>query len=132
MEKSILEMVGGEKYLHYDVNNKVSKEYTTLQERIEQLEKENIELKERLFKVENAYKRKSEAEWRLNDLYQKLLTDYANAEKCSREYFTRYGVMIDHCVKAKEILKQWLQTSKAGGCDNINIVADTEQFLQEE
>jgi len=33
--------------------------------------------------------------------------------------------------KAKELLKQWLQTSKAGGCDNINIVTDTEQFLKE-
>ena len=33
--------------------------------------------------------------------------------------------------KAKELLKQWLQTSKASGCDNINIVTDTEQFLEE-
>lgn len=35
MEKSILEMVGGEKYInpHFDI--KVAKEYTTLQERIE-------------------------------------------------------------------------------------------------
>ena len=33
--------------------------------------------------------------------------------------------------KAKELLKQWLQTSKASGCDNINIVSDTEQFISE-
>ena len=33
--------------------------------------------------------------------------------------------------KAKELLKQWLQTSKASGCDNINIVTDSEQFLEE-
>jgi hypothetical protein len=33
--------------------------------------------------------------------------------------------------KAKELLKEWLQTSKASGCDNINIVTDTEQFLKE-
>ena len=33
--------------------------------------------------------------------------------------------------RAKELLKQWLQTSKASGCDNINIVTDTEQFLKE-
>lgn len=33
---------------------------------------------------------------------------------------------------AKELLKQWLQTSKANGCDNVNIVADTEQFLNSE
>ena len=31
--------------------------------------------------------------------------------------------------KARELLKQWLQTSRASGCDNINIVTDTEQFL---
>ena len=31
--------------------------------------------------------------------------------------------------KAKELLRQWLQTSKANGCDNVNIVADTEQIL---
>jgi hypothetical protein len=31
----------------------------------------------------------------------------------------------------KELLKQWLQTSKASGCDNINIVTDTEQFISE-
>ena len=32
----------------------------------------------------------------------------------------------------KELLKKWLQTSKASGCDNINIVTDTEQFLNSE
>ena len=31
----------------------------------------------------------------------------------------------------KELLKKWLQTSKASSCDNINIVTDTEQFLKE-
>lgn len=33
--------------------------------------------------------------------------------------------------EAEELLKQWLQTSRASGCDNINIVTDTEQFLSE-
>ena len=33
--------------------------------------------------------------------------------------------------KAKELLKKWVQTSKASGCDNINIVTDTEQFISE-
>jgi hypothetical protein len=33
--------------------------------------------------------------------------------------------------KAKELLKQWLQTSNASGCNNINIVTDTEQFLKD-
>ena len=31
----------------------------------------------------------------------------------------------------KELLKKWLQTSKASGCNNVNIVTDTEQFLSE-
>ena len=50
---------------------------------IVELEKENAELTERLLKIENAYKKKFDDEWRLNDLYQRLRTDYANAEKCS-------------------------------------------------
>ena len=37
----------------------------------------------------------------------------------------------EQLTKAKELLKQWLQTSKASSCDNINIVTDTEQFLIE-
>ena len=63
MEMSILEMVGGEKYLHHDVNNKVSKEYTTLQERIEQLEEENTKLKkhnEELIALINAERERQE------------------------------------------------------------------------
>lgn len=74
-------------------------------DKAEEVLKENAELKERLIKVENAYKRKSEAEWRLNDLYQKLRTDYANADKCSREYFTRYRDMEDRCIKAENIIR---------------------------
>ena len=57
MEMSILEMVGGEKYLHHDVNNKVSKEYTTLQERIEQLEKENTVLERRIERAKRCMKK---------------------------------------------------------------------------
>lgn len=37
----------------------------------------------------------------------------------------------DQLTKAKNLLKQWMQTSKASSCDNINIVTDTEQFLSE-
>ena len=33
--------------------------------------------------------------------------------------------------EAKALLKQWMQTTQASGCDNINIVADTENFLKE-
>ena len=45
--------------------------------------------------------------------------------------FEEYGTLADQLTKAKELLKQWLQTSKASDCDNINIVTDTEQFLSE-
>ena len=31
--------------------------------------------------------------------------------------------------KARALLEQWLQTTHAGGCDNVNLGADTEQFL---
>lgn len=106
-------------------------EITELKEKLEQIEKENTELKERLLKVENAYKRKSEAEWRLNDLYQKVLTDFANAEKCSREYFTRYIDMQEHFIKAKELLKQWLQIAQKNNTRCYGFVYDTEQFLKE-
>ena len=34
-------------------------------------------------------------------------------------------------IKAKELLKQWLQTTYAGGCDNVNLGIETDQFLKE-
>lgn len=77
------------------------------EKRIVELEKENADLKERLFKVDNAYKKKFEAEWRLNDLYQRMREDYANAEKCSREYFILYRTLKDRCIKAEEIIKKF-------------------------
>ena len=39
--------------------------------------------------------------------------------------------VIGQLTNAKNLLKQWLQISKASGCDNINIVTDTEQFLKD-
>ena len=36
-----------------------------------------------------------------------------------------------HLIKAKELLNQWLQTTYAGGCDNVNLGIETEQFLKE-
>ena len=51
-----------------------------------------------------------------------------NGAKKYAEYFFETN---DQLTKAKELLKQWLQTSKASSCDNINIVTDTEQFLEE-
>ena len=40
------------------------------------------------------------------------------------------NIVLRELTKAKELLEQWLQTSEASGCDNINIVTDTEQFLE--
>lgn len=101
---------------------------------VEKLEQENAELKERLFKVENAYKRKSEAEWRLNELYQKALTDFANAEKCSREYFARYRTMLDFLIKAKEIIKKfllWENDWHNKAESKYELLKQAEQFLRE-
>ena len=78
--------------------------WETYENKIAELEKENAELKEKL-KPENCLK---------------LL---------AKEGYIKFTS--EQLTKAKELLKQWLQTSKASGCDNINIVTDTEQFLEE-
>ena len=86
-----------------DIVNKALKQKG---ERIADLEKENAELKG----LVNQYK----------------------ASKCgSISLVNRNMIMFDQLTKAKDLLKQWLQTSKASGCDDINIVTDTEQFLSE-
>lgn len=103
----------------------------------EELEKENAELTERLLKVENAYKKKFADEWRLNELYGKLQTDFANAEKCSREYFTRYRVMLDYFIKAKEIIKELVRVEYADFTNGdyskelSKVLEQAEQFLNE-
>ena len=75
------------------------------EDRIKELEKENAELRKKL-KPENCLK---------------LL---------AKEGYIKFTS--EHLTKAKELLKEWLQTSEASGCDNINIVTDTEQFLNSE
>lgn len=77
---------------------------------IARLEKENAELKKEL------------KEWK--DEWQEQV------QKATDEGYAR-TLQTMQLTKAKELLKQWLQTSKASGCDNINIVSDTEQFLSE-
>ena len=44
---------------------------------------------------------------------------------------SKYADLEQQLTEAKELLKQWLQTTQANGCDNINIVADTQAFLKE-
>ena len=77
------------------------------EEQIEQLEKENAELK-------------GEAD--------SVLDNWCKGDDPCPHLKNRD----EQLTNAKELLKQWLQTSKASGCDNINIVTDTEQFLKEE
>ena len=55
-----------------------------------------------------------------------------NCIKCECGYYQLGETEKDEqLTKAKELLKKWVQTSKASGCDNINIVTDTEQFISE-
>ena len=75
----------------------------TYEKRFNDLEKENAELKKQ-FEMSN-----------------KVYNDNLDYSHHIEEQLT----------KAKELLKQWLQTSKNNSCDNINIVADTEQFLKD-
>lgn len=103
--------------------------YRQSEKRIAELKKETADLKERLLKVENAYKRKFEAEWRLNDLYQKLRTDYANAEKCSREYFRRYIKRAEQLTKAKEIIRDLLSCLYSVEYDYVSDLEQAEAFL---
>ena len=76
----------------------------------EELEKENAELNEKLSE------QKQYTAFKCNEFVKK------------KEVYEREHYLL---TKAKEILKQWLQTSKANGCDNVNIVTDTENFLKE-
>lgn len=69
---------------------------------------------------------------------QKLLKENAELRKDKKELCHSISEGGKACVylnekltKAKELLKNWMQTSKASSCDNINIVTDTEQFLSE-
>ena len=80
------------------------------EKRIAELEKENAELK--------AENQKWKDEWQ------------EQVQKATDEGYAR-TLQTMQLSKAKELLKQWLQTSKASGCDNINIVTDTEQFLKD-
>lgn len=55
--------------------------------------------------------------------------EYEN--KCLAQKIEYIKELQEENAELKELLKKWLQTSKASGCDNINIVTDTEQFLKE-
>lgn len=80
-------------------------------EYIDKLEKENAKLNERICKVA-----------------QNIFDNWCKGDDPCPHLKKRD----EQLTKAKELLKDWLQTSKASGCDNINIVTDTEQFLNSE
>lgn len=84
----------------YDIE--VAKEYTTLQERIEALEKENAELK----------------------------TDNVEWEKASDKWKNLYHSTNNQLTKAKEIIKGLLELGSIGDGD-YTYVAEAEQFLSE-
>ena len=78
------------------------------EKRIAELEKENAELKA---EIEND-----------RDLSTVAYMQGAENQKKKDE---------KRLTKAKELLKQWLQTTYAGGCDNVNLGIETDQFLKE-
>ena len=86
--------------------------WETYENKIANLEKENAELKS-------------------NRDYWKGSSIYWHKQLKNKKYRKIAKATQQQLTKAKELLKQWLQTSKASGCDNINIVTDTEQFLSE-
>ena len=96
-----------EKELEFEKS--VNGEFTAI-EKLRELEKENAELK--------AENQKWKDEWQ------------EQVQEATDEGFARI-LQTTLLNKAKELLKKWLQTSKASGCDNINIVTDTEQFISE-
>ena len=93
-------------------------------EQVERLKKENADLQKSYEELYNSMRV-------IKD--QRNVLEKENAElKAEKgcETCTKFDEV--KLTKAKELLKQWLQTSKTSGCDNINIVTDAEQFLNSE
>ena len=90
-------------------------------------DKKNKQIAELEDKLANA---DYQLEGRDNEIRELKAENEAN-ENGAKKYAEFYFETNDQLTKAKELLKEWLQTSKASGCDNINIVTDTEQFLKD-
>lgn len=97
-----------------DVIGNIALDYIT------KLEKENAELKER-------FSKKFDDEWRLNDLYQRLKIDFANAHKCSNIYLAKY-------LEAKEIIDHLLNfesmAQERGMCISDELRNKANEFLE--
>lgn len=124
------------------------------QQKIEVLEAENAELKKQLTELKEFYEieyfqiadRTADEKIKELEKHQVEVTvdDYSPYDENTwgmmhEEWFVPKEEVRDLLkenyaliTKAKDLLKQWLQTSKASGCDNFNIVTDTEQFLNSE
>ena len=88
----------------------------TADEKIKELEKHQVEV------TIDDYSPYDENTW--GDMHEEWFVPKEEVRDLLKE---NYALITN----AKELLKQWLQTSKASGCDNINIVTDTEQFLKD-
>lgn len=126
--------------------------FQPLEKRIAELEKENAEYKEvfgscgtckRSCDIGNCCDPRTKSSYLLDKVKviverQKLLkenTELKEENKVLAQNLEDTEILnktlVNRNAELKELLKQWLQTSKASGCDNINIVTDTEQFLSE-
>ena len=115
--------------------------YPTYEHALEEFIKEIVEEETKELKKENKVLAQNLEDTEiLNKTYEKRFDDLekenAELKKLKRECETslcraEYQYNYEQLTKAKDLLKQWLQTSKASGCDNINIVTDTEQFLKD-
>ena len=81
--------------------------------------------------LDNSKKRIAELKKENAELLEKLKNQKADYETYYKSCYNAQKKAEGQLTKVKELLKQWLQTSKASGCNNINIVSDTEQFLKE-
>ena len=113
--------------------------------KIAELEKENVQLKE-FYEIEYFQIADRTADEKIKELEEHqvevTIDDYSPYDENTwgmmhEEWFVPKEEVRDLLkenyaliIKAKDLLKQWLQTSKASSCDNINIVTDTEQFLK--
>jgi hypothetical protein len=105
---------------------------------IKELQKENAELKkvaefQQSSNISRHFENKKLKEGlAVGSTFNKALNSInKNLEEERDKYRNMVFDKDEQLTKAKELLKQWLHTSKASGCDNINIVTDTEQFLSE-
>ena len=102
--------------------------------KIAELEKENAELRAKESFVGDQNRKLCEQQQKIEVLEAENAELKKQLEMSNKVYNDNldYSHHIEgQLTKAKDLLKQWLQTSKASGCDNINIVTDTEQFLSE-